>query len=280
MSELPTWADVEGVARLVGDLADPKLTPAERDQRFLLGTAAHLEAKLGFLIRAEYTGVPDQPVRLVSIYDCGLGERERALIEDYTASNGQDDPTILPTVTELVQSPVHTPKTWLLSDVIAPEDFHAHPHYRLCEAIGSEDRLMVSVRISEQRLVCVSLHRAPGARPFGERERRLAKILFEQAGRALIWNHVPLGGFLRRQDGTVLDLKRAQPPAEELFGLSKREAEVARWVARGLSNKEIAQELNLSPETVKRHVSSALRKSHSESRTELAYLVLTLRGQG
>ena len=40
---------------------------------------------------------------------------------------------------------------------------------------------------------------------------------------------------------------------------------------RGLSNKEIAVELSISPQTVKRHVSNVLCKAQAETRTELAY---------
>ena len=42
--------------------------------------------------------------------------------------------------------------------------------------------------------------------------------------------------------------------------LSERETEVLRMVARGLANKQIAQELNITEKTVKAHVSSVLAK--------------------
>lgn len=52
--------------------------------------------------------------------------------------------------------------------------------------------------------------------------------------------------------------------------LSKRETEVLRLVARGVSNKEIAQALQLTTGTVKIHVSNILTKLHMASRTEAA----------
>lgn len=52
--------------------------------------------------------------------------------------------------------------------------------------------------------------------------------------------------------------------------LTGREQEVARLVADGATNREIATMLFLSPKTVERHVSNALRKLGARNRTELA----------
>jgi DNA-binding NarL/FixJ family response regulator len=56
----------------------------------------------------------------------------------------------------------------------------------------------------------------------------------------------------------------------ELLTLSARETEILRLVAQGRDNTEIAQELYLSPSTVKNHVSSILEKLGVESRVEAA----------
>jgi len=54
--------------------------------------------------------------------------------------------------------------------------------------------------------------------------------------------------------------------------LSAREAEVAKLLSVGKSNKEIAQDLIISPRTVKFHVSSILSKLNAKNRTEAALL--------
>ena len=52
--------------------------------------------------------------------------------------------------------------------------------------------------------------------------------------------------------------------------LSKRELEVARLVAAGLSNKEIGSRLFLSERTVETHVSRILNRLGINSRVEIA----------
>ena len=52
--------------------------------------------------------------------------------------------------------------------------------------------------------------------------------------------------------------------------LTPREQELTSLVAQGLANKEIAERLNLSVQTVKNHVHSILRKTQLKSRSALA----------
>jgi LuxR family maltose regulon positive regulatory protein len=61
-----------------------------------------------------------------------------------------------------------------------------------------------------------------------------------------------------------------RPGLPEQDPLSTRETEVLALIARGLSNKHIARELNLSPHTVKRHVAHILDKLDLASRSQAA----------
>jgi DNA-binding CsgD family transcriptional regulator len=53
-------------------------------------------------------------------------------------------------------------------------------------------------------------------------------------------------------------------------GLSERENEVLRLVADGLTDREIARALGISPRTVGRHVGSILAKLGVRNRSEAA----------
>jgi two-component system, NarL family, nitrate/nitrite response regulator NarL len=52
--------------------------------------------------------------------------------------------------------------------------------------------------------------------------------------------------------------------------LTEREKEIARFLAQGLSNKEIARTLSIEPSTVKNHVHNILEKTHEHRRAKAA----------
>lgn len=71
------------------------------------------------------------------------------------------------------------------------------------------------------------------------------------------------------------DSPRAHSPSPvPISGLTQREEQIARMIARGLSNDEVAQELALSRATVKAHVSQIYRKAGVRTRARLLALLL------
>jgi DNA-binding CsgD family transcriptional regulator len=58
------------------------------------------------------------------------------------------------------------------------------------------------------------------------------------------------------------------PKAQAALGISERELEVLREIAAGHSNKEIAQRLSVSPNTVKTHVARLYEKLGAKRRTD------------
>ena len=58
--------------------------------------------------------------------------------------------------------------------------------------------------------------------------------------------------------------------------LSKRELEILALLAEGLSNREIAERLTISPATVKHHVSACMSKLRAANRAQAAVLAIEL----
>jgi len=68
-------------------------------------------------------------------------------------------------------------------------------------------------------------------------------------------------------------------PQASLHRLSDRERQIAYSVARGMKNRDIAGELNISENTVKRHLQSIFGKTGARDRLELAVLALNEAGK-
>lgn len=75
---------------------------------------------------------------------------------------------------------------------------------------------------------------------------------------------------------SVLDAMVSDRPAvpSSMARLSERERQISYMVARGMRNRDIAADLNISENTVKRHLQSIFSKTGSRDRLELAVLAL------
>jgi len=84
----------------------------------------------------------------------------------------------------------------------------------------------------------------------------------------------PMTGEIARL--VIESFRRPALPTPESVGLTQREEECLRLLARGASNKEIAQKMGVSASTVHFHLKSIYHKLHVRSRTEatLRYLQL------
>lgn len=61
---------------------------------------------------------------------------------------------------------------------------------------------------------------------------------------------------------------------EQLSQLTSRESQVMRLVARGMSAKEAAKELNIAPCTVERHVENVRLKTRTRNRAHMIAFVI------
>ncbi|MFE7521082.1 LuxR C-terminal-related transcriptional regulator [Streptomyces halstedii] len=87
-------------------------------------------------------------------------------------------------------------------------------------------------------------------------------------GLGAVWDAARTRTLLR----TRQPAKKGRPPGRPSHAdeLSPREAEVAQLAASGLTNREIAATLHLSPRTVEQHIARAMRKTGALSRRGLA----------
>ena len=76
--------------------------------------------------------------------------------------------------------------------------------------------------------------------------------------------------------GRILVAMRGSPagakPPNPLADLSRREEDILRFVAQGLSNKEVGVHLDIQEKTVKHYMTSILQKLHVRNRVEAAML--------
>jgi len=73
----------------------------------------------------------------------------------------------------------------------------------------------------------------------------------------------------------AMSMETEHERATNLQRLSEREKQIAYLVARGMKNKDIAQQLTISENTVKRHLQSIFSKTGAKDRLELAVIALT-----
>ncbi|MEV5514400.1 LuxR C-terminal-related transcriptional regulator [Streptomyces flaveolus] len=84
-----------------------------------------------------------------------------------------------------------------------------------------------------------------------------------------VWDAARTRALLR----TRQPARKGRPPGRPSHAdeLSPREAEVAQLAVSGLTNREIAATLHLSPRTVEQHIARAMRKTGALSRRDLAH---------
>jgi DNA-binding CsgD family transcriptional regulator len=151
------------------------------------------------------------------------------------------------------------------------EDDHRTRAARLETALADAERSPFRLQALWTRLdFGVALGNAKDERAVAELERTAAEA--EEMGAGTI---AELAGRALRALG-VRTWRRAVAGAP----LTERELDVARLVAEGATNREIAQRLFLSPKTIERHVSNVFKKIGVRNRAELAARVAELEREG
>lgn len=84
----------------------------------------------------------------------------------------------------------------------------------------------------------------------------------------------PMSGQIARR---VLELFRMSPQPDETHGLTNRETEILDHLAKGYTHKQVADNLFVSPETVRCHLKNIYQKLHVHSKSEAINKVFNLR---
>lgn len=98
------------------------------------------------------------------------------------------------------------------------------------------------------------------------------KAAMEAVESGLVWIGTSLMQHLIKGLASA-ESQEAAPVNPLLDGLSNREYQVARLVAEGLQNNEIAVQLDITERTVKAHLSSIYTKTRTKGRLSLALLM-------
>lgn len=118
-------------------------------------------------------------------------------------------------------------------------------------------------------------------------QHRIADVLYScidagPEGSALICRYVSDESDIDQRELTLMTLlaRHLSPWLRSSFARSRegggdvalthREAEVVDLVARGMSNRQVASELHITIDTVKKHVMLAMKKTGADNRTQLA----------
>ena len=160
---------------------------------------------------------------------------------------------------------------------------HSYHTERLLARIPALGELARTAASDHERLDGSGYHRGVGAQQLSPVARVLAAAdawcaMTEPRAYRPAWTPSDAACELREQadagklGGEAVDAvlesvgERARPPAEPPAGLTAREVEVLRLLARGLTNKQAAQQLEISPKTVGRHVESIYSKIGASTR--------------
>ncbi len=169
----------------------------------------------------------------------------------------------------LVEIPRHRPGV-VLMDINLPGESGIVCTARLKKKLPGLNIIMVTVYNDQERIF-----EALKAGACGYLLKRCGPEDLARALREVRDGGAPMTAEIARQ---VVGAFHRKPEAGPEETLSRREQEILALLARGLSNKLIAADLGISPETVNVHLRKIYEKLHVHSRTEATLKYLKSRG--
>ncbi len=139
-----------------------------------------------------------------------------------------------------------------LADIVNDEQFKESPFYSFMESYGYLDEMVVALIYEGSFVGVLGIAQKKERHPFTEKDRIRFQYLSDIMASCLMH----------------------QLKGEEVYPLlSKREAQVAKLVKDGCTNKEVADGLYISTNTVKRHLQNIYQKYKVKNRTQLVKML-------
>jgi two-component system, NarL family, response regulator LiaR len=159
----------------------------------------------------------------------------------------------------------------VLMDMVMPRMDGAQATRAIRTAVPST-QVIVLTSFSEDEQVFASIKAGAAGYLMKDIQPNALAAAIEKVARGEPTLHPEIARKIMQELGTPPAQKPLRPRGSKELepGLTEREIEVLRLIARGRSNREIADELVLSEKTVKTHVSNILQKLHLSDRTKAA----------
>jgi two-component system nitrate/nitrite response regulator NarL len=207
---------------------------------------------------------PEQPIRLLIVDDHDLFRSGlRALLEEqgFEVADSASGAAAIRRVRSLAPDVV-------IMDMNMPEMSGIEATSRVLEASPETSILMLTIATDDSRVIDAVRAGASGyLLKDAELGEIVAGIRAAAAGHSAIAPRVA-GTLLRSVRNSAPESPVGVPP--EVEGLSGRERKVLALLTKGCDNTEIANQLHVSPSTVKSHVSRVLEKLAVENRVQAA----------
>jgi DNA-binding CsgD family transcriptional regulator len=152
------------------------------------------------------------------------------------------------------------------SDFFTEEEFFALPIVKESFLPSDAHHIMAIVMQHDGYVVTVSGHRVANRPPFSDRERDLLEA----------YRPYVLHNYRQAQERTVAKLTPADRLRFAFPELTPRQLEVASWIARGKSNEDIAEILDVGIDAIKAHVKAIHEKIGADGRLATAVIAHTV----
>lgn len=236
---------------------DPDREPSEP-----VGTAAMRDKKIRVLIVDDHAVVRQGLRDFIDLQDDMVVVGEGANGLEAVALSGQLQPDVV--LLDLVMPQMDGVEATRQIMQVCPGT-----HVLILTSFGEDDKVFPAIRAGAQGYLLKDIR--PDELVQAVREANLGKVqLHPDIARKL------MSAVASDQQGHGGKQEASQParPAASPNDLTERELEVLRWIASGLTNREIAERMIISEKTVKTHVSNVLGKLGLEDRTQAAIWAL------